>query len=135
MLTISASIFVFGALLNFIWEFLHCRLYTTCIGMPKQKLSNLLTIMSLKDGFFIVLFYGVTVVLFRNVEIMQNIWQLTVFVLLCLTFSFIDERISIAKGRWQYVPSMPTVAGVGITPLLEIAATGVGAFWITFFLF
>jgi len=34
--------------------------------------------------------------------------------------------------RWEYLPSMPTVFGVGLTPLIELATTGVAAFLVVF---
>ena len=41
---------------------------------------------------------------------------------------FFDEKISLSLGRWEYASSMPTLLGVGLTPLLELAITGVLTF-------
>lgn len=118
--------------LNFFWEVLHSRFYTTTLFMGPAALGNLLTLQSLKDAGWIVLLYLVTVLLFRNADVTKNRAQLVVFVALALAFSFIDERISVEFGRWAYAPVMPTVFGAGLTPLLELAATGVLSLIIVF---
>jgi hypothetical protein len=124
MLFLLTALFVFGFLLNMVWEIWHSQLYTTCLKQEWTKNVRLLTIMSLKDAFFIVLFYLVTVLLFGSYDIFSNSLQLVVFVFISLSFSFVDEKISIKKKRWEYAPAMPTIWGVGVTPLLEIAVTG-----------
>lgn len=106
--------------LNLIWEFSHAWLYETCRRQSWQKNVRLLTIMAAKDGLFIVLFYLVSFVLFPG--------GLGLFILLCLVFSFADEKLAIRWQRWEYAAAMPTVFGVGVTPFLEIAVTGVVAF-------
>ena len=61
---------------------------------------------------------------FGNLNIFENYIQLTVFIILALLFSFIDEKVSLKMKRWSYTKNMPTVLGVGITPLFEVAVTG-----------
>lgn len=134
-MNIFLSIFIFAALLNFIWEFLHCRLYETCKEMDKQKLSNLLVVMSLKDALFVILFYVISIAIYGTVNMLLNISQLVFFVLISLIFSYLDEMISLKLGRWKYTKKMPRLMGAGITPLLEIAVTGVIAIYITTLLF
>jgi hypothetical protein len=117
-----------------VWEVWHSQLYTTCLKQEWTKNVRLLTTMSLKDAFFIVLFYFVTVFVFGSYDIFSNSLQLVVFVFISLSFSFVDEKISIKKMRWEYAPAMPTIWGVGVTPLLEIAVTGVVALAVVFLL-
>lgn len=125
-----AEIFSVGVALNVLWEFSHCWLYETCRRQSwRQNAPQLLT-MALKDGFLIVLFYIVVALLFGVVDILQSPAATGVFVLLAAGFSFVDETISVRHGRWEYAAAMPMVFGVGLTPLLEIAATGVLTFFI-----
>jgi hypothetical protein len=100
--------------------------------MPTGRYVKLICAMSAKDSFWILLFFLISAFLFQNISIMQDYTQLGFFVLLSLGFAFIDEKISTKMGRWEYAPSMPTVFGVGITPLLEIAVTGILTFLIVF---
>ncbi|MBT3730225.1 hypothetical protein HOG29_02625 [bacterium] len=100
--------------------------------MSLGPVIRLLTKMSLKDGLWVVLFYFITVIVFGNINILENYTQLGLFIIISLTFSFIDEKVSLKMGRWSYAKNMPTIFGVGITPLLEVAVTGVLAFAIVF---
>lgn len=129
---IYLEIFIIAFLLNFVWEVWHSRLYRTIHHMKFKNIVRLLTKMSIIDGIWIVLFYSITVLLFENINIFDNYLQLTVFIILALLFSYIDEKVSINMGRWRYMKDMPCIDGVGITPLLELAVTGTIAFALVF---
>ena len=118
--------------LNLLWEVRHSTLYTTCHEMDFKNYVPLILKQSIKDALWISLFYLPSVLIFGTIFIFKNYSMLTFFVALSLTFSFIDERISIRKKRWEYAPSMPIFFGVGITPLFELVATGVITFFIVF---
>lgn len=109
-------LFFIGWGLNLIWEFSHALLYETCRRQAWQKNVRLLTVMAAKDGFFIVLFSVVAFWLLHG--------GTGLFVLISLAFSFVDEKLALRWQRWEYTTVMPTIFGVGITPLLEIAVTG-----------
>lgn len=100
--------------------------------MKLRQYVPLIITMSGKDGIWITLFYALTVLVFKNIYIFGNHLQLTAFIVLGLLFSFVDEKISLKLKRWQYAPSMPTLFGVGLTPLLEIAVTGIITFLLVF---
>jgi len=100
--------------------------------MSFREIIRLATKMSLKDGFWISLFYLTTVLIFNNTNILTNYIQLLVFIALALGFSFADEKISISKKRWQYSKRMPKVFKVGISPLFELAVTGILTFLYVF---
>lgn len=129
------NIFILSFLINLLWEVLHSQLYTTCLEMPLQDYIPLIISVSLKDAFFITLFYLITVAIFKNKNILKNSRQLILFTVLSLTFSFFDEKISLTMNRWEYAETMPTIFNVGITPLLEIAVTGILTFIYIFIIF
>jgi hypothetical protein len=130
-------IFLVSALLNIPWEITQTQLqlYENCANVPLRTCMPLLLVMSVKDGFFILLFYLLTVWLFRNEKILERPLQLVTFVLIALSFAFIDETVSLRLGRWAYTSAMPTVFGAGVTPLLELATTGVVALFLVFGVF
>lgn len=132
MLDISTllRLFLVGFALNIIWEFLHCQLYETCRRQTWAKNIPLLLKMSLKDSFFIVLFSSIAGFLWQTDAILDTPAALITFLILALGFSGVDEKISVKKGRWEYAAAMPTITGVGLSPLLEIAVTGVIAIWL-----
>ncbi len=128
MFTILPQLIIISFFLNLLWEVRHSTLYKTCLDVPLKKYVPLIIKMSFKDSLFIGLFYLISFFVFKNVNILDNFWQLTFFVIVSLTFSFFDEKISLKKKRWEYSKKMPTILGVGITPFLEVAVTGVMAF-------
>jgi hypothetical protein len=128
MISILLQIFLISFLINLLWEVIHSQLYTTCLKAPLKKFIPLIIGASLKDGFWISFFFGISVYIFGNVNILTNLHQLLFFTFLALSFSFIDEKISLKKKRWEYSKQMPKIFGVGITPLLEVAITGIATF-------
>lgn len=129
------QIFLTSFLLNAVWEMNHSVLYVTCYELPLKKCMRLLTVMSLKDGFWITLFYTITVFIFDTANPFLYTSQLLLFAILALGFSFVDEKVSLVKGRWIYTDEMPTILGVGISPLFELAITGPLAFFLVFYIF
>lgn len=88
--------------------------------------------MALKDGGFIVLFYAISAAVVQSVDVTRHALALLCFTVLGLGFAFLDETVSLRMKRWEYAAAMPTVFGVGITPLLEIALTGLVTFVVVF---
>lgn len=118
--------------LNLLWEFGHCRLYETCRRMPWRRLMPLLVRMAGKDGLLLVLFYVIASWLTDSTAVVNDGAALVIFIVLCLAFAFIDERVSLRLKRWAYAAAMPTVGGVGVSPLLELAVTGLVTLLIVF---
>lgn len=128
MITILFQIFLISFLINLLWEVIHSQLYETCLRLPLKKFIPLIIGASLKDGFWISTFYLISIFILGEINILANPLQLFVFVFLTLLFSYIDEKISIKLKRWEYSKQMPKILGVGITPLLELAITGILTF-------
>ncbi|MBI4022393.1 MAG: hypothetical protein HY372_03465 [Candidatus Andersenbacteria bacterium] len=126
------KIWLVGFGLNIIWEFAHCQLYETCRRQPWRRLVPLLVPMAGKDGLIIVMFYMAAAWLWRSAVIVDSVPALIFFVVISLGFAFIDETISLRWKRWGYAAAMPTIGGVGLTPLLEIALTGLATLLIIF---
>ena len=104
-------VFVVSFFLNFLWEVWHSQLYTTCLSMRLPAYIRLITWQSVKDAMWITLAYFLA----------PNMY---VFVGGLLIFAFLVEWHAVRTKRWQYATTMPTVFGVGLTPLLELAVTG-----------
>ena len=132
MIIISFQIFLISFLINLLWEVIHSQLYETCLKTSLKEFIPLIIGASLKDGFWILGFYLTSVFIFEEINILANPLQLSVFILLALLFSFIDEKTAIKLKRWEYSKQMPKIFGVGITPLLELAITGILTFFYVF---
>jgi hypothetical protein len=121
------QLFMVGFGLNLAWEVAHCCLYETCRLQTWQQNVPLLTAMAVKDAFWITLFFFVSAAAAGAGSTLVSPVALMLFAILALTFSFLDEKVSVRLGRWEYAAAMPTVFGVGVTPLLELAVTGLAA--------
>lgn len=126
------QIFLISFLINLLWEVVHSQMYETCLKLPRKKFIPLIVGASLKDGLWISVFFLISVLIFGDVNILANLSQLAAFVLMALVFSFIDEKISLKLKRWEYSKQMPRIFGVGITPLIELAVTGIMTFFYVF---
>ena len=134
MLTAAIVLWLCAFALNLLWEFGHCRLYRTCRQLSPRRRVRLLTTMSAKDAALVVVFYLLTAVLFGTADITSTSGALLFFSGLGLIFAAVAETVSIRLGRWEYTPAMPTVLGVGLSPLLELVITGLTAVIVTFHL-
>ncbi len=114
------------------WELGHSVLYNTCLKLSLKKYTRLITWASIKDGLWVSLFYIISVYIFNNINILTNYTQLLFFVIVSLIFAFITEKIAIKYKRWEYSNKMPIILGVGITPLPQIALTGILTFLLVF---
>ncbi len=132
MISILLQIFLISFLINLLWEIIHSQLYITCLKLPLKKYIPLIVRASLKDGLWISLFFLISVIALGSVNILANTYQLFLFIFLALIFSFIDEKVSLKMKRWEYSKQMPKIFGVGITPLLELAITGILTFLYVF---
>jgi hypothetical protein len=133
--SVIPPLFVTAFFLNFFWEVWHSQFYTTCLKMPLPKLIRLLTWQSLKDAFWISLGYTLIALLFNEIDIIHDMRALGAFLILAFVFAFSVEYHAIRKGRWEYAKTMPTLFGVGLTPLFELAVTGLFAFSIVLILY
>jgi len=48
-----------------------------------------------------------------------------------LVASLIEYRKVVILKTWTYLPAMPTILGIGISPLLQLSVTGLLSIWLT----
>lgn len=46
-------------------------------------------------------------------------WPVAIYFLAGLAITIAIERWALSAGRWEYREAMPTVAGIGLTPILQ----------------
>ena len=58
--------------------------------------------------------------------------QILVFTVIGVVAAAIIEYLSVFYfHRWMYKAAMPTVFGIGVSPLVQLSATGLLAVWLT----
>ena len=111
-----------SAVLNLVWEVAHVGLYRISPGhlgaVPALAIAHCVA----GDVLLSVLAYGLAAVA-------SGTWRwpvgrprrgILVAVALSMTFTVVAEWLSVrVLGRWSYLPTMPTVLGIGLSPLLQ----------------
>ena len=125
--TIKKRFFIAGLIaliLNIIWEFSHHFLYVDLSGIPKY--SHLI-IASFADMVIILGIFAIVSLKNKNLNWIKNPSKFDYFmvVFLGLIIAIFIEMINLNLGRWEYTLAMPTLFGIGISPLIQLALTGI----------
>lgn len=116
-------IWVISALtLHGLWEVLHLPLYTLWDDPNRGRVVRYLAHCLAGDVLIAVGTYLLTAIVFRELDWpRRRPWPAgAVAVALGLGFTVWSEWYNVyILGAWAYAPTMPTVAGIGLTPLLQ----------------
>ena len=118
-----SCIFLTALTLNLIWEFSHYRLYidtSTIQGSPH------LLIASLFDALFILGIFSVISLKHRSLNWIRKPSKMDYGAVLFMAFliAILIEIVNLHLGRWSYTDAMPTLLGIGVSPLVQLAVTG-----------
>lgn len=108
--------------LHFLWEVVHSRWYVTMEGLSLWVTIVVWVRASLGDVVITVIAFASAAAATRAAE-----WPLgrrvvagsAVFVATGLAITVVSEVFAVRTGRWIYSDTMPTIAGVGLSPLLQ----------------
>lgn len=131
--TILLLIFAFSFFLNFFWEALHAVYLYQRHDFDASKYITVLLYVSLVDSLVVLgLYLGVGVMwldLFWIKLFIKS--QILVFTGIGVAVAAIIEYLSIFYyHRWKYNEEMPTISGIGISPLFQVSVTGLLAVWL-----
>jgi|SRR3989338_6765516 len=122
--TYASLIFVFAYLLNFLWEAIHA--YTLYQGHDFQAsiYVPMLLYVSFIDSLLICLIFFIGFLLFSKIIKSHNLKEI-IFILASgfLIASFIELK-ALFFHQWNYKAIMPTIFGMGLSPLLQLPITG-----------
>lgn len=110
--------------LNLIWEFSHYRLYNDLTQIP---LTAHLILASFTDIFWIFLVFLFVSLMNKSAKWMEKPKAEDYFLIIFFgtVVSFLVEKINLNFGRWTYKEIMPIIAGIGVSPLLQLFVTGI----------
>lgn len=133
-ISIITLIFLFSYLLNFVWESYHSVFLYIGHNFESLKYVPMIGYVSMIDGFLILGMYLGVFLLWRNPLWINGInkLQATVFVILGLVIAWwIEYKAVFLLQRWSYNSLMPTVFGIGLSPLVQLSITGLMAIFLT----
>jgi len=114
---------------NLIWEALHSTLY---ICNMNGDFVYIILRSSVGDVFLIGLIF-----LFISLKNMNTKWinkpsrlDLILIAIVGILTAIIIEMVSLSSGRWEYEIMMPTILGIGITPIFQLAITAIISLWL-----
>ncbi len=133
------TLFIFGTvgfLANFFWESMHAfSLYQGHI-IGSAEYIRMMIVVSAKDALLLLLVLAAGVGIFRNLQWYVRIspWE-HVFIVAANIFLAvgIEVRALYFDNTWQYSDLMPTIFGVGVSPLLQLVVIWYLAWWIACF--
>ena len=111
-------------ILNLIWEFSHYRLYIDLTGIP----STLHLIIARFTDLFLVLIIFLIISIFRkNINWIEKPQKQNyiIIIVLGMLIATVIEIYSLSNGRWSYTELMPTIFGIGISPLIQLFTTAI----------
>lgn len=123
------SVFLVAAVLNFVWEMAQAYLYQP-MGPIWEAIRRCLTA-SIVDGAMVLLVLATvrSLVSRSAASIAGREYALTIVFGIALAVAL--EWLGLTSGRWTYRAEMPTVIGVGLVPILQMAVLMPLTLWLT----
>jgi len=114
----------FVLIFNLIWEFSHYRLYVDLTGIPS---TVHLIIASFTDLLLISFIFTIISIFRRSMKWIENPKKgdYIIIVSLGMLIAIGIEIYSLSNGRWSYTEFMPTIFGIGLSPLIQLVTTSI----------
>jgi len=127
-------IFVLSFLLNYIWESVHEAFLYKKHSFSAEKYTLMMLRVSTVDAIIIPGIYLGVAALWKDILWIKKMTgaQVCVSGLAGLVIAAtIEYRYALVAKEWSYTPLMPTVFGIGVSPLIQLSISGLSAFWLT----
>lgn len=126
-------IFAISFLLNFVWESFHSAFLYEGMDFAAKKYVFMVSYVSAVDGSLILGIYLFVSFLWGDIfwlRKMNGKHMFTVFITGMAIASIIEHRRVFITMSWSYNQFMPTIFGIGLSPLFQLSITGVATFWL-----
>lgn len=108
--------------LNLAWEIAQLPLYTLAEEGDYARIARYVLHCTLGDVLIATTTFFAPVLVWRRLDWyrVQPLAGGTMIIVLALSYTAGSELFNVyRRGAWAYAPSMPTVAGIGLAPLLQ----------------
>lgn len=131
---IVVSYFIFAYLSNFFWETWHAvYLYESHGNISTKSYIGMIGYVSLVDAFLLLGIFAIGAMIWKNFSWYTPMSQQkrAYVVLLAMTIAIAIEIKGVyIFNQWSYSEAMPVLFGIGISPLLQLAMTGLLSVWL-----
>ena len=127
-------IFAISFLLNFVWESFHSAFLYEGMDFAAKKYVLMVSYVSAVDGSLIFGIYLLLSFLWRDIFWLRKMNRkhgYTAFIAGLAIAAVIEYRRVLITMTWRYNQLMPTIFGIGLSPLFQLSMTGVTTFWLT----
>lgn len=117
---------------NFLWEALHAVFLYANHDFAASKYVIMLLYVSAVDAVMILFLYFLNAIFFKELFWIRklNSKKIYAYSLLGLIIATIIELRAFSLNRWEYTSLMPTLFGLGISPIVQLSVTGVISIWL-----
>ena len=123
MTTRVAAVVLATWILHFTWEMLQARFFASMWNLPVQEATLWCAGAAGWDVIIQAMAYSATAIAIGDrwwvLRRSGLVRPLVVYLAIGLTITVVIERWAVRTGHWRYAPSMPLIAGIGLTPLLQ----------------
>jgi len=115
-------ILVLAFSLNLIWEYSHYGLYNDLSGIPQD---THLWLAAFTDAVLIIMATFILSLKNKSFSWIKKTsrYDYIIATVILLTIAIIIEIINLNLGRWSYKTQMPTILGLGLSPLIQLPLT------------
>jgi len=127
MWTGGSVVFVLAFLLNFVWESIHAVLfYEGLASYVAIFFTRMVLYASFVDALLILAIFCSGCLLFKSACWLESYRGKEVLftVVFGLIIAAIIEMKALWFEQWKYTALMPTIFGIGLSPLVQLAVTG-----------
>jgi len=128
-----ALILIFSYFLNYTWESVHESYLYNVFKCMADKYILMILIASVWDALLTAGIYLVTAMLWKDILWLKKMTgrQVSISCLIGLVIAVIIEYwYALVTKQWSYSPLMPTIFGIGVSPLIQLSTTGLLSFWL-----
>ena len=121
-------IFFFSYVFNFVWESWHGVFLYEKHNISAEEYVLMMNFVSLMDALVILGIYIGMSFFLKDFLWLKNLNKVnsTIFFIVGLLVSAIIEYVLVFKIKlWTYNKDMPTVFGIGLSPLIQLSVTGI----------
>ena len=132
VLTLSL-ILILSFLLNYIWESVHEAFLYEKHSFHAEKYTLMMLRVATVDAFIILGIYLGVATLWKDILWLQKMLRIQVYISFLaglLIAAIIEYWNVLVVKEWSYAPGMPTLFGIGLSPLLQLSTTGLLTFWV-----
>jgi hypothetical protein len=125
---------IFSFILNFVWETLHSAYLYDDHWLPANRYVPMVFLASIVDSLLIAGLYLAIGAGARDFLWIREITGTKILGFLAAGLAvaaFVEYRAVYIISKWSYSESMPTVLGIGLSPLVQLSLSGLLALWLT----